>query len=130
MLREDVCILVVDDVNTMLTQVRSLLHSFGFKNIKLASSSEEAISILKAEAIHLVLSDWHMAPMNGLDFLKLVRKTEQFKTIPFIMVTAENTKEMVVQAIQSGVDDYLVKPLTIEQVQNKVYGVLLKKQVL
>jgi two-component system chemotaxis response regulator CheY len=130
MLREEVGILVVDDVNTMRVQIKDLLNSFGFRKITLAASGEEAKTKLTAEPIHLILCDWHMTPTDGLEFLKFVRAQEQHKNIAFIMVTAESTKERVVEAIKTGVDDYLVKPLTQAQIQNKVYGVLLRKQVL
>lgn len=130
MLREEVGILVVDDVNTMRVQIKDLLKTFGFKKITLASNGEEAKGFLEAEPIHLILCDWHMAPVDGMEFLKYVRAHDTHKGTAFVMVTAEGTKEKVVEAIKSGVDDYLVKPLTPVQIQNKVYGVLLRKQVL
>ncbi|MGK5082365.1 response regulator [Bdellovibrionota bacterium FG-1] len=130
MLREEVGILVVDDVNTMRVQIKELLNSFGFRKISLASNGQEAQKILTSQPIHLVLADWHMTPTDGMELLKFVRTHEQLKTMAYIMVTAEGTKEQVVLAIKSGVDDYLIKPLTAVQIQNKVYGVLLRKQVL
>jgi two-component system chemotaxis response regulator CheY len=130
MLREEVGILVVDDVNTMRVQIKDLLNSFGFRKVVLAGNGEEAKAALDAQPIHLILCDWHMTPVDGMEFLKHVRTHATHKGIAFIMVTAESTKERVVEAIKSGVDDYLVKPLTPVQIQNKVYGVLLRKQVL
>lgn len=130
MLREEVGILVVDDVNTMRVQIKDLLKQFGFRKVTLANNGEEAKAILESEPVHLIMCDWHMAPVDGIEFLKYVRSHNKHKDTPFIMVTAEGTKERVVEAIKSGVDDYLVKPLTPEQIQNKVYGVLLRKQVL
>ncbi len=130
MLRDEVGILVVDDVNTMRVQIKDLLKSFGFRNIHLAGGGEEGKAMLERQSIHLILCDWHMSPTDGLDFLKYVRAHDLHKSTAFIMVTAESTKERVVEAIKSGVDDYLVKPLTPAQIQTKVYGVLLRKQVL
>lgn len=130
MLREDVSVLVIDDVNTMRIQIRELLRGLGFRKILVASNGEEAKQLFKKVPIHLVLSDWHMEPGNGLALLEFIRKDPELQNIAFIMVTAENTKERVMQAIQAGVDDYLMKPLTVQQVQTKVYGVLLRKQVL
>lgn len=130
MLREEVGILVVDDVNTMRVQIKDLLKSFGFQKITLAEGGEAAKRALDQESIQLVLCDWHMAPTDGMELLKHVRANGKVKDVPFIMVTAESTKEKVVEAIKSGVDDYLVKPLTLDQIQSKVYGVLLRKQVL
>src|SRR5687767_12109580 len=99
MLREEVSILVVDDVAAMRTQIRDLLKSFGFKNVRVASSGEDGKNQLDAEATHLVLCDWQMQPTSGLEFLKYVRAHPDYKGIPFIMVTAENTKERVIEAI-------------------------------
>lgn len=130
MLREEVGILVVDDVNTMRVQIKDLLKTFGFKKITVAGSGEEAKALLESETLHLILCDWHMAPTDGFDFLKYVRAHDVHNGMSFIMVTAESTKERVIEAIKAGVDDYLVKPLTPVQIQNKVYGVLLRKQVL
>lgn len=130
MLREEVSILVVDDVNTMRIQFRDLLKSMGFRKVQLASNGQEARRILEVEPVHLVLSDWQMLPMDGLELLQWVRKNAKLQEIGFVMVTAENSKERVLQAIQAGVDDYLVKPLTPAQIQSKIFGILLKKQVL
>lgn len=130
MLREEVSVLVIDDVNTMRVQIKELLASFGFRKITLASSGEEAKVLLANGQFQLIMSDWHMEPTNGLELLRFVRASEQLKTVPFIMATAESAKENVIEAIKSGVDEYLVKPLTPAQIQNKVYGVLFRKQVL
>ena len=133
MTREEVSILVVDDVNTMRVQVKELLKSFGFCKITVATSGQEAQGLLdsgQAGRFHLILADWQMTPIDGLELLKYARNVPGYKDVAFIMVTAENTKDRVVEAIKSGVDDYLVKPLTMEQIQNKVYAVLIKKQVL
>jgi two-component system chemotaxis response regulator CheY len=130
MLREEVCILVVDDVNTMRIQVKELLKTCGFKKISLAASGEEAKRVMAIEQFHLILADWQMSPTDGLDLLKYSRNHPMYKDVAFIMVTAENTKERVIEVIQAGVDNYLVKPLTPLEIQNKVYGVLLKRGVL
>ncbi|MCC7441033.1 MAG: response regulator [Bdellovibrionales bacterium] len=130
MLLTDVNVLVVDDVNTMRVQVRDILKQFGFQKVTLAASAEEAQACLKEQPYQVVLCDWHMVPTTGLDLLKFIRGNDSLKALVFLMVTAESTKELVVQAIQCGVDDYLVKPFTLAQVQSKVYGALLKKGVL
>lgn len=130
MLREEVGILVVDDVNTMRIQIRDLLKQFGFKKITLAAGTPEAKAALETETIHLIMADWHMEPLDGMELLRYVRNHPQHKNVCFIMVTAEGVKEKVIEAIRSGVDNYLVKPLTPVEIQNKVYGILLKKQVL
>src|SRR6185437_2163505 len=127
-LHDESNILVVDDVNTMRTQIRDLLRGFGFQNVTLVANGEEAKVALNAGPIHLILCDWHMEPTDGMALLKYVRTQPTIKNIAFLMVTAESTKELVMEAIKGGVDDYLVKPLTRAQIETKVYTVLLKKR--
>lgn len=130
MLISEVAILVVDDVNSVRAQVKILLKEVGFQNITLAESGQHALKLLNEQEFNLVLSDWQMEPLNGMELLKQVRQHPKYEKLPFIMVTAENAKEKIVQAIQSGVDDYLMKPLTPVQIQTKVVGLLLKRQLL
>ncbi len=130
MLLSDVNVLVVDDVNSMRVNIRDLLKAAGFSVVRVAANVDEAKKLLEAEKIHLVLSDLHMEPLNGLDFLGYVRGHPLYKGVPFLMVTAENTKEHVIGAIAAGVDDYIMKPFTAVQLQNKVYGVLQRKKVI
>jgi two-component system chemotaxis response regulator CheY len=126
--REDVSILVVDDVNTMRIQIKELLTSFGFKKVSFAANGEEAKKFIDTQECNLIMCDLHMEPTNGLDVLRYVRGKNL--KVPFIMVTADSTVEAVKSSIKEGVDDYLVKPLTPKQIEIKVYGVLLKKGVL
>lgn len=130
MLRSEVSVLVVDDVNAMRAFVRDLLKDCGFSKIRLASSGQEAQAMLAAEPTHLVMADWQMQPMDGLELLKYVRAQESLKQIAFIMVTAENAKERVIEAIKSGLDSYIMKPLLKEQIETKVYEVLLKRGII
>lgn len=130
MLREEVEILVVDDVNSTRVQVKQLLADQGFRKIALCAHGEEAKLHIASYPVHLIICDWHMEPTNGIEFLKYVRGETRIAEVAFLMLTGEGTKERVVQAIQSGVDDYLLKPLTPAQIQSKVFGVLLKKKVL
>ena len=130
MRHEDVQILIIDDVNSMKVQLKDLLRLFGFRAIYSADNGEEAKELMQTNEFHLVLADWHMEPTNGLQLLQWTRAQSVYNDLAFIMVTADNTKESVIQAIQNGVDDYLIKPLTILQVQNKVYAVLFKRKIL
>lgn len=130
MLREEVSIFVVDDVNSVRQQVTELLREQGFQKITQLANGEEAKSRLEAEPCNLVLCDWHMGLGDGIDLLKFVRAHTRLKDLPFLLLTGEGTKEHVIQGIQSGVDDYLLKPLTAQQIQAKIFGVLLKKKVL
>jgi len=130
MTKEEIFILVVDDVNSMRVQIKELLKLFGFKNIHLEDGVEKSKLAIEMEKFHLILCDWHMGTTSGLDFLEYVRAHPEYRTVPFIMITAESTKERVLAAVKAGVDDYLLKPLTMEQIQNKISGVLIKKKVL
>ncbi|MCB0486771.1 MAG: response regulator [Flavobacteriaceae bacterium] len=127
---QDVAILIVDDVNAMRVQIQKLLETTGFKTFTLASNGAEAKEILENQNINFVIADWHMEPMNGLELLQFVRKHAKLGKLPFVMMTAESAKENVVTAIKAGVDQYLVKPLTKEQIQDKILQVLVKKKVL
>lgn len=130
MLIKDVAVLVVDDVNAMRAQIKEMLRSFGFQTVTVAPNGEAAKEALETGLYQLILADWHMTPTDGLELLKYVRNHPMYKQVCYVMVTAEGTKEKVVEALKCGVDDYLLKPLTPVQIQNKVYGVLLKKKVL
>ena len=130
MTHDEIEILVVDDVNTMRMQIKELLRSFGFRNITVAANGEEAKKFLAEKLCHLILADWHMIPTDGLELLKYIRATPNLKSIPFVMITAENTKEKVIEVVKAGVDDYLMKPLTRGQIETKVYAILLRRKIL
>jgi len=127
---DSIHVLVVDDVKTTRILAEDLLMQVGFKKIDTAASVQDAQEIMESHSVHMVLSDWHMSPNTGLELLKWVRVHEKYKNLPFIFFTAEKTKECVMQAIENKVDGYLLKPLTPEQVEEKVFQVLSKKGVL
>src|SRR5690242_4378514 len=120
MRREDVNILLIDDANTILLQVKELLIVSGFRNITTAKSAEEAAVLLFANNYHLILSDWHMGTLSGLGFLKYVRENPETKKIVFVMMTAEGTKDLVMEAIACGVNDYLIKPLSLLDIETRL----------
>ncbi len=117
-------VLVVDDYKTMIRIVRSLLQQLGFCNIDDAADGVTALELLKGKSYGLVLSDWNMQPMSGLELLKAVRADERTKSIPFIMVTAETKTENVVAARQAGVNNYVIKPFTLAVLKQKLTAVL------
>jgi two-component system chemotaxis response regulator CheY len=117
-------ILVVDDYNTMRRIIRNLLKQLGFDNVEEAADGTEALAKLKEKNFGLVVSDWNMEPMSGLDLLKQVRATEAIKNIPFIMVTAESKPENVIIAKQAGVSNYIVKPFNAETLKTKLTNVI------
>lgn len=118
-------VLVVDDMSTMRKIVAKILKELGFTDISEAADGAQAW-----EAIHsasspfgLVVSDWNMPNTTGLDLLKRVRADQRFKKTPFVLVTAEAEQHQVAEAIKSGVDQYVVKPFSKEQLQAKLESV-------
>lgn len=117
-------ILIVDDYKTMLRIISNLLKQLGFKNIEEATDGSEALRKLREGNFNLVISDWNMAPMTGLQLLKEVRADAKLKPLPFIMVTAESKTENVVEAKTAGVSNYIVKPFNAETLKMKLTAVL------
>lgn len=113
-------ILVVDDFATMRRIIKNILKQLGYENIAEAEDGKIALGVLESQNIDFIISDWNMPNMTGLEFLKAVRASEKFKDIPFLMVTAEALKENVVEAVKSGVSNYIVKPFTAETMKEKI----------
>ena len=117
-------ILVVDDYKTMVRIVRNLLQQLGFQHVDDANDGASALAKLRQERFGLVISDWAMEPMSGLELLQAIRADPELETLPFIMITAENRKERVVQAEQAGADGYLVKPFNAEALSERIARVM------
>lgn len=120
-------VLVVDDFPTMRRIVKNLLKQLGFENIDEAENGEEALRKLKGGDYGLVVSDWNMPVMEGIELLRHIRNDPHLKDIPFLMVTAEAEKEKVIEAIKAGVDNYIVKPFTGEVLKEKLEKIAQKK---
>lgn len=121
---KDLSILIVDDYKTMLRIVRGLLEQLGFRNIDEATDGRSAFEMISSKAYGLVISDWNMQPVTGLDLLKKVRANPPTAKLPFIMVTAEARTENVVAARQAGVNNYIIKPFTQAVLKQKIAAVL------
>ena len=117
-------ILIVDDYKTMLRIIRNLLKQLGFDNVDEATDGSTALQKLREKAYGLVISDWNMEPMTGLELLKEVRADTQLKELPFIMITAESKSENVVAAKQAGVSNYIVKPFNADTLKTKLTAVV------
>ncbi len=117
-------ILIVDDYKTMLRIIRNLLKQLGFNNIDEASDGSEALEKAKQNSYGLIISDWNMEPMTGLQLLKEIRADDGLGKTPFIMITAESKTENVVAAKQAGVNNYIVKPFNAETLKTKMTSVL------
>lgn len=118
-------VLIVDDYNTMLRIIKNLLKQLGFNNVDEATDGTMALEKIKVKKYGLVISDWNMEPMSGLELLKQVRgSNDNYATVPFIMVTAESKTENVIMAKQAGVNNYIVKPFNAETLKTKIAAVL------
>ena len=113
-------VLVVDDMSTMRRIVKNVLRQIGFSDIVEAENGQDALTKLKAGGFGLVVSDWNMPVMQGIELLRAVRADADLKTLPFLMVTAEAQKENLIEAVQAGVSNYVVKPFTAEVLQGKL----------
>jgi two-component system chemotaxis response regulator CheY len=119
-------ILIVDDYRTMLRIIRNLLRQIGFVNVDEATDGATALAKLRDKRYGLVISDWNMQPMTGLELLQAVRADPALAHIPFIMVTAESKTENVLAAKEAGVNNYIVKPFNADTLRSKIMSVLAK----
>ncbi len=117
-------ILIVDDYKTMLRIIRNLLKQLGFENVDEATDGTAALQKIRERPYGLVISDWNMEPMTGIELLREVRADEKVKGTPFIMVTAESKTENVIAAKQAGVNNYIVKPFNAETLKKKMNAVI------
>lgn len=118
-------ILIVDDYQTMLRIIHNLLNQLGFSNIEEAKDGSSALEKLKTGSYELIVSDWNMESMTGLDLLKEVRSDRDLQHIPFIMIAAENKNENMIAAKEAGVTNYIVTPfnaLTLKSKLQSVFG--------
>lgn len=117
-------ILTVDDSSTMRRIIKNTLSRIGYEDVVEANDGVDGLS--KMTGIELVLTDWNMPEMDGLTFVKTLRANPQYNKIPIIMVTTEAAKKEILEAIKSGVTDYIVKPFTPETLKEKIEKVIAK----
>jgi two-component system, chemotaxis family, chemotaxis protein CheY len=117
-------VLIVDDYKTMLRILRNLLKQLNFNNIEEATDGSMALDVLRSQNIGMVISDWNMEPMTGIQLLREVRGDDKLKHLPFIMITAESKSENVIAAKEAGVSNYIVKPFNAETLKSKLVSVL------
>lgn len=113
-------VLVVDDMVTMRRIVKNILKQLGFANVDEAENGQEALQKLRADTYGFVVSDWNMPVMTGIDMLRAIRADEKLKPTPVLMVTAEAQQSNLIEAVQAGVSNYIVKPFTAETLQEKI----------
>lgn len=117
-MKTDSVILVVDDFSTMRKIATKMLNKLGFEHVFQATSGREALEKLQREQIDVVLTDWNMPGMSGIELLEKIRSSNRYATIPVILITAEAEKQNIVTAIKKGASGYVLKPFNIERLQN------------
>jgi len=122
-LNKNMRVVIVDDYTTMLRILRNLLRQLEINNVDEANDGDTAYHLMQKNQPDLVISDWNMVPVTGLDLLRRVRADAKLKHIPFIMVTAESKTENVVAAKQAGVSNYIVKPFNADTLRAKIVSV-------
>lgn len=120
-------VLTVDDFPTIRRIVKTLLRQLGYSNVMEAEDGQAALTKLKSEKVDLVLLDWNMPKMTGLELLKAMRADDTLRHIPVVMITAEGRKEDVLEAAKAGVSNFIVKPFTAEMLEEKLAKVFDKK---
>ena len=113
-------ILIVDDFSTMRRIVKNLLNDLGFTNTAEADDGTTALVELQKAKFDLVVTDWNMPGMPGIDLLKAIRADESLAKIPVLMVTAEAKREQIIEAAQAGVNGYIIKPFTAATLEDKL----------
>lgn len=129
MQKEDLKILIVDDFELPRRLIRNMLNDIGYENhanILEAVDGVDAINVLRCHDIDLIICDWVMPEMSGLEVLRAVRHDPKLAKIPFIMVTAEAEKDKIMDAIKSGVSQYIVKPFAADALYAKIKVVMSK----
>lgn len=117
---QDIIILIVDDSPTMRRIIKNTLERIGFKASYEAENGKEALDQLALHPINFVITDWNMPEMNGLEFVTALRNTPEYAKLPVLMITTRGMKEDVLQAVQAGVNNYVVKPFTPETLEAKI----------
>ncbi len=116
-------ILIVDDHEPMRKILKNILRKVGFHDMEEAVDGRDALQKLKEKKFDIVLLDWNMPGLTGADVLREMKQDDSLKNIPVIMVTAETSKDKVMEAIKLGVSDYIVKPFTPETLKKKIESI-------
>lgn len=117
-------ILVVDDSTTMRRILVNTLNKLGYADVVDGSNGREGLERMAAAPVDLVITDWNMPEMSGIEFIRSIRGHDKFKSIPVLMVTTNAAKDDIVEALKAGVNNYVVKPFTPEVIKEKIEAVL------
>ncbi len=120
---KNIKILSVDDFSTMRRIVKNLLKQIGYHDVDEAENGEVALELLRDRHYDLIISDWNMPVKSGIELLREVRADPRLANTPFLMVTAEAEKDNVLEAMQAGVNNYILKPFTAKILEDKLKGI-------
>lgn len=120
----DYTVCVVEDERVSRTMIVEMLKKMGISKIVASTNGQIALDKLKTQKVDLIISDWHMPVMDGLEFFRAIKKENLLEDTPFLMVTVEDSKEKVVEALKMGIRDYIVKPLHKSSFESKVKTLL------
>jgi len=123
-------VLVVDDSLPMRSVIKKTIKASGFKvgQIFDASNGKEALDVLKQEWFDLVLTDYNMPGMDGMEFIKEMKRDEALEAIPVVMVTTEGSRQRVKEFLENGAADYIKKPFTPEEIRTKLNRIMGEKE--
>lgn len=127
----DTRILIIDDMPSIRDLVKNTLKAMGYKNLFEAEDGELGLKLLMqhnvaGSHIQLVISDWNMPKMNGLDLLKHIRATAEWSNLPFVLLTSESERDQVTEAVLAGVSQYIVKPFSAKVFDDKLKAAWMK----
>ena len=117
-------ILVVDDSSTMRRIIINSLNRLGFRECHEASNAREGLERLATTPVDLIITDWHLPEMSGIEFVRAVRANDAIKHLPVLMVTTNAAEDDIVEAHRAGVNNYLVKPFTPDTIREKIQAAL------
>ena len=118
--------LVVDDSSTMRRIIINTLQKLGQQDCVEASNGREGLEKLALGPVDMIITDWNMPEMSGIDFIRAVRTMEGHANLPVLMVTTNAAKDDIVEALRAGVNNYVVKPFTPDTIKEKIVAVLAK----
>ena len=116
--------LIVDDSSTMRRIIINTLNKLGYKECHEAGNGREGVERLATTPVDMVITDWNMPKMSGIDFIRAVRANEATKALPVLMVTTNAAEDDIVEALKAGVNNYVVKPFTPDTIKEKIQAAL------
>lgn len=122
---KDIKILLVDDFSTMRRVIKKILKGLGLENVIEADNGMNAWDLINKQKVDLIICDWHMPKMKGLDLLEKIRSSEKYADMPFIMVSAEGKKKSILKATEKGVTNYITKPFSAQELEKILKSMIL-----